>query len=73
MFLVAVSFMLAIIIPLASIMLKVNTTLNKLTFMVDMLLKRIDDHDIRLDAQDDDIRNIQINCAKQGHTPNRHP
>lgn len=73
MFLVAVSFLLAIIIPLASIMLKVNTTLNKLTFMVDMLLKRIDDHDIRLDAQEDNIHNIQINCAKKGHASERHP
>lgn len=73
MFLVTVSFLLAIIIPSATVMLKINTTLNKLTFLLDMVLKRLDDHDIRLDAQDDDIRNIQINCAKQGHTPNRHP
>lgn len=68
MLMVAISFFLAMLIPAASIMLKVNTTLNKLIFMVDVLVKRIDNHDIRLDAQEDNIHNIQINCAKQGHS-----
>jgi hypothetical protein len=65
--LVAIAMIASISIPLGTIMLKLNTTLNRLLFTMDVIERRVDNHDIRLDEQDDALRNVQINCARHGY------
>jgi hypothetical protein len=66
--LVAVGLIASILIPFGTIMVRLNTTLNRLSFTMDVIQRRVDNHDIRLDAQDDMIRDIELNCARKGHS-----
>lgn len=69
--LVAVGLIASILIPFGTIMVRLNTTLNRLSFTMDVIQRRVDNHDIRLDAQDDVIRDIELNCARKGHSSNK--
>lgn len=66
--LVAVGLIASILIPFGTILVRLNTTLNRLLFTMDVIQRRVDNHDIRLDAQDDVIRDIELNCARKGHS-----
>ena len=68
--LVAVGLIASILIPFGTIMVRLNTTLNRLSFTMDVIQRRVDNHDIRMDAQDDVIRDIELNCARKGHSSN---
>lgn len=69
--LVAVGLIASILIPFGTIMVRLNTTLNRLSFTMDVIQRRVDNHDIRMDAQDDVIRDIELNCARKGHSSNK--
>lgn len=62
---------LAIIVPLlialGTILVKLNTTINKLMFSVDALNSKLSNLVTRVDDHDAAIHDIQLNCAANGH------
>ncbi|XCH78840.1 MAG: hypothetical protein WHF31_15160 [Candidatus Dehalobacter alkaniphilus] len=67
-FVAALAIIVPLLIGLGTILVKLNTTINLLTFTVKSIDKKMNDVEKRLDEHDQEIHDIQLNCAGRGHT-----